>query len=261
MITIKRRLPMMAFFATLLGIAIGFTWWTFASAQADPPIPGGEELETADCLDVASGEFDFVVLETQPVGRTEEWGGKETVTLKYDIRMSGDDFHAVVTHEGDPYFETIAVNGVIYDRDASTNMQWQRADADTVMGDLDVWLVELRRFLGPGNLRPETPASMLCPENLGSVGVVDEEAAQLYREAGVEHFRVEGQAVGAVAKVDGTVAWPGYNTVEDFWVDEDSGLLVQHRNTYTYAGDPPWTGSFKTVVSGVGEPNEITAPI
>ena len=249
---------MVAFFATLLGIAIGFTWWTFASAQADPPIPGGEELETASCEEVVSEDFDFVALSTKPVSYPEEWGGREIITIKFDVQVSGGDFHALVADEGGAQsVELIAVDEVLYKRSDATNQAWQlTADDDPL--DYDVWHNWLSTYLG---VRDLTLVGTLCPKDVGPVGVVDEVAAAAYVATGVEHFRVYEQAVGAVANVDGSNSFAGYDTVKDYWIYEDTELLVKYKSVYTFLGEPRWTGQTDTDISDIGVPNVITAPI
>ncbi len=75
--------------------------------------------------------------------------------------------------------------------------------------------------------------------------------------------KIEEAAVGAtgpVGNTDGMFAFPGYDSTWEYWVDDNSGLLVRTKQSYTHAGDG-WSSETSAVISDVGVPNVIEAPI
>ncbi len=239
-----------------LGAALGAVWWLWYGTDS-PNVSAQAILDNA-CEQIADQQnFDFTSVRTMPVERPEEWGGKSTIVVGSDVRISGEDFHVTYTESGDFMGEAIAVNGVVYIRDDSTNMQWELDEDEDGFNARD-YLTTLLGLLGSDDRDPESPGSTLCTDTIGAVGVVDEEV-----EPGVHHLRIEEDAVGAtgpVGNVDGTFSWPGFDTVQDYWVDADNGLLLKTKVIYTFAGEPEWTGEFTTEISGVGEPNVIEIP-
>ena len=221
-------------------VAGGIAWW-LSSDSDDPPIVSAQDIvENACSRTEGSGSFDIRAIGTTPDQRAE-----------YNIRVSGEDFHMtmIVEENGEVVLnlEFVMVNGIEYGREVGG--EWEN------LGHTDF---DYRGFLYPIPVGGEGNA--ICPE-LGSVARVGEE---MLESASVERFRLaESINLGPIGNVDDLSTADYTNTITlDLWVDS-TGQLVQTESILTVpaVGDQPG-GSIEvlSVISGVGEPNVITAP-
>ena len=154
-----------------------------------------------------------------------------------DIRVSGEDYHLVVNMvepEG-IVSEFIGVGGAFYGRIDS--LEWERLDQS----------FSLSTLYSPHPIKGEF---VVCPNlDWPSLTLVGEEMldGQL-----VEHFRIE-MMQRQVQVIDRTY---------DIWVDSN-GQLVQAQQIMDFEATefyPATRAVFRSTISGVGEPNVISAP-
>ena len=154
-----------------------------------------------------------------------------------DIRVSGEDYHLIVNMvepEG-IVSEFIGVGGAFYGRIGS--LEWERLDQS----------FSLSTLYSPHPIKGEF---VVCPNlDWPSLMLVGEEAldGQL-----VEHFRIE-MMQRQVQVIDRTY---------DIWVDSN-GQLVQAQQIMDFEATefyPATRAVFRSTISGVGEPNVISAP-
>ena len=170
------------------------------------------------------------------------------VHVTYDIRVSGDDYHLVLTaKKGMPSGEAIGKNGISYEREFGGE-----------------WRQSLRYF--PLRLlhlpHPIEGDFIVCP-NLGLAALtrVGEETLGVTQ---VERFRLtEGDPVGPVTNVGAPAsAADPVDRTWDIWVNSN-GELVQTRLIADYVESPDYAAfqvETQSTISGIGEPNVITAP-
>ena len=156
----------------------------------------------------------------------------------YDIRVSGEDYHLkvnMVEPEG-IVGEFIGVGGAFYGRE--DGLEWERLDQS----------FSLSTFYSPHPIKGEF---VVCPNlEWPSLTLVGEEMldGQL-----VEHFRME-VTQREVQVIDRTY---------DIWV-HSNGQLVQAQQIMDFEATefyPATKAVFRSTISGVGEPNVISAPV
>ena len=155
-----------------------------------------------------------------------------------DIRVSGEDYHLkvnMVEPEG-IVGEFIRVGGVFYGRE--DGLEWERLDQS----------FSLSTFYSPHPIKGEF---VVCPNlEWPSLTLVAEE---MIDEQLVEHYRIEIMQ-RQVQVIDRTY---------DIWVDSN-GQLVQAQQIMDFEATefyPATRAVFRSTISGVGEPNVITAPV
>ncbi len=155
----------------------------------------------------------------------------------YDIRVSGEDYHLTVNMiepEG-IVGEFIGIGGAYYGR--TDGLEWEKLDMR----------FPLSRVYSPHPIKGEF---VVCPNlDWPSLTLIGEETLN---EQLVEHFRIEIMQ-HQVQVVDRTY---------DIWVDS-SGQLVQAQQIMDFEATEFYPASravFRSTISGVGEPNVITAP-
>ena len=192
-------------------------------------------METVDSFDVRS------TLTVSNVGSTTP-----DRTARYDVRVSGGDFHMVATLQEFNTVQTIeffGVSGTVYAHEVGSD-EWEVSDEFQL-----------------GDLHPTIPGvDALCPE-LGHTVRVGEE---MLDSTPVEHFRsTASQDIGPVGNVDdpsSSSSPMAFEFVQDLWVDS-TGQLTQTKLVQTVAVDgEKGRAEMLSVISGVGEPNVITAP-
>ena len=145
--------------------------------------------------------------------------------------------------DGDYRQEVISVDGIVYHR--APGEQWKLGDPQPKRK------MNIAHMLSGGvgaaptvKVKSDNP---LCPE-IGPVARVDEE---MVNEIGTDHYRLT--EIGAD---DGLldITW-------DYWVNDD-GQLLKTQQLITLTGNTEaGQVAITTEISGVGEPNTITAPI
>ena len=170
------------------------------------------------------------------------------VDVTYDIRVSGDDYHLVLTaKKGMSSGELISKNGITYAREIGE--EWRQSTQ----------YFPLRLLHLP---HPIEGDFIVCP-NLGLAALtrVGEETLGVTQ---VERFRlIEGEPVGPVTNVGAPAsAADPVDRTWDIWVNSN-GELVQTRLIADYVESPDYAAfqvETQSTISGIGEPNVITAP-
>ena len=224
-------------------------------AGTEPEVPqlSAQDILLAACERTAEPDFDLLM--------TIEGGfDGETATGIYDVQVSRgsgtmyeDDIYMQVT-VGELMGEILYVDGVQYIREPGG--AWTLSDPQSRMSVAGM----LRGYESP--LWKVEMENSLCPE-FGPVATVGEETVS---EVGDDHYRLTATGVGApdgpTGQVDeNTYISPGQDMTWDYWLNEDGQLLkMQQLITQTDNKDAGQV-LITTVVSGVGEPNVIEAPM
>ena len=219
----------------VLGIASFIAWWfLFSRAQVS-----AEELLFTACENTVETDFDFHL----KIHGNRNLGGDSTVSsITYDVQVSGEDLYMYVI-DGDYRLEVISVDGIVYHR--APGEQWKLADPQPKRK------MNIAHMLSGGvgaaptvEVKSDNP---LCPE-IGPVARVDEE---MVSEIGSDHYRLIETGADD-GRLD--ITW-------DYWVN-DGGQLRELQEVVTLA-DNAEAGQvmINTVISGVGEPNVIEAPV
>ena len=198
-----------------------------AATPAPTPAPIPTLRARSKCADAPNRDsYDVAAVSTTP----------DTHWIS-DIRVSGEDYHLIVNMvepEG-IVSEFIGVGGAFYGRIDS--LEWERLDQS----------FSLSTLYSPHPIKGEF---VVCPNlDWPSLTLVGEEMldGQL-----VEHFRIE-MMQRQVQVIDRTY---------DIWVDSN-GQLVQAQQIMDFEATefyPATRAVFRSTISGVGEPNVITAP-
>ena len=235
MTTIKRREVLVPAVLLLVG-ALAAIWWFVAVRDQ-----GADELLYGACQDISAEEsYD---LTTSIVG---PWSFTPEIITTYiaQVRVSGDDYHLTMTHD-DPKnnYEIIVLDDIEYIREREG--QFLRGD------DLPFPLDSrpfMRSLLNIDNT--DGPISLCPPENADIMGQTEHEGIP------VLHLRL-------VKTGDALMNTAFTRQQLDYWVGPE-GRLVKTRQVLTYDVSPEIklsTFEFFATVSGVGEPNVITAPL
>ena len=256
MINVKGRNAVLATLAILVGVAIGLAWWFISSKDSAPPVSA---LFKA-CENTVKTDFDYLLTihGNKYLSPSDLHHSDEIVTGTYDVQISGEDFHMAFS-DGTFSVELMRVDNAVYVKE--DDGAW-RLDPSQDPSKLDP-----TNFLTMGGYTSEGVRSdnPLCPEigAMGPVGSVDEGMAS---EISPGHFQITGTGVGApegpVGQVDeNTYITQGHDVTWDYWLNDD-GQLLKTRELITLTGHPD-AGQVEvtTVISGVGEPNVIKAPI
>ena len=166
----------------------------------------------------------------------------------YDIRVSGEDYHIKLTmlEQDGAVNEFMGVNGVNY---VYGEGQW---------GSLGQYF-PLSAFHSPHPIESEF---VVCPDL--TIGSLTRVGAESLNDQPVDHFRIdEGSDIGPVANIGGAPSQADVvDRTWDIWVDSN-GQLVQTALVADYAKTPDYAAfqvDIQSTISGVGEPNIITAP-
>ena len=196
-------------------------------ASAPTLAPTSMPHARVDCADAPNRDsYDVAAVSTAPGTR---W--------VYDIRVSGEDYHLkvnMIEPEG-IVVEFIGVDGSHYGR--TDSLDWEKLDMR----------FPLSNVYSPHPIKGEL---IVCPNlDWPSLTLIGEETLN---EQLVEHFRIEIMQ-HQIQVVDRTY---------DIWVDS-SGQLVQAQQIMDFEATEFYPASravFRSTISGVGEPNVITAP-
>ena len=211
---------------------------TPASNEESLPSPGDVEA-TRDCArNPNAGSYDVASTAVAP-----------HLHVTYDIRVSGDDYHLVLTaKKGMPSGEAIGKNGISYEREFGG--EWRMSPQ----------YFPLRLLHSP---HPIEGDFVVCPDlGLAALTRVGEETLGATK---TDHFRLtEGSGVGPVTNVGAPAASASGipDRTWDIWVDPN-GELIQTRLIADYGETPDYAAfrvDIQSTISGVGEPNIITAP-
>lgn len=166
----------------------------------------------------------------------------------YDIRVSGEDYHIRLTmlEQDGAVVEFVGVDGVNYVYGES---QW---------GSLDQYY-PLYAFHSPHPIEGEF---LVCPDL--EIGSAIRIGSELLNDQQVNHFRIdEGSDIGSIADIEDIQSTADLvNRTWDIWVDSN-GQLVRTTLVADYAETPDYAAfrlEVQSTISGVGEPNVITAP-
>ena len=228
--------------ALLVALLFWAMWGLVSIGKGQAPQVSAQELLFNACERTAETDFDVLM--------TIHGGFDDTITtVTYDVQVSGEDIYMQVT-VGELMGEILYVDGVRYVREPG-----------------GAWVVEPRGrasvsgMLG-GFESPLESDNSLCPE-IGPGARVGEKTVS---EVGEDHYRLTATGVGApdgpTGRVDeNTYISPGQDMTWDYWLNEDGQLLkMQQLITLTGKTDAGQV-AITTVISGVGEPNTITAPV
>ena len=260
----KNRSSAVLVFIAIAGALVGgaVAWGFFWNQGTHSLASAGELLQDACEQTQAQTEFDIRTEITTPTA-DRATGTFPMRTWILDTRVSGDDFHIVVNLEDEPRGEILGVDGITYEK--MPGGDWFRQDRirlGYVHG-----LVSSRMA---GQSMSGTH-DILCPEGaVARVGEEELDSGDAVRYQILETFGTPGP-VGNVlgdSTPDSEVPMdPGYNAAWDFWVGDD-GLLAQTNQRFTTMSYPElggdavaWSIQYRTVISGVGEPNVIEAPL
>lgn len=208
----------------------GFLWLQTADTSA-------QEIVESSCAQAEAIESHDL---TGPVVGYEN--GVKVIDGMLELRTSGDDFHSITTSSNsDEFAELIQVDGTVYYRD-----------------NLSPW-----RVMSITNIQHSFPYSLdsLCPD-LGPVARVGEETIDSIPVTHFESSKITNY--GILGNVD-DVSSPSELVVTDewdIWID-DTGQMVQFTHTVSSPkthNSPDESSEVTLKISGVGEPNIITAP-
>ena len=211
-------------------------WWAFF--QGDGSEINAQELFESACNQSQADSFDLTVT------RTSSWHDSDEIKQGASevVQISGDDFH-IKLDRGSEYME---VDGKGYYRSPTDPIypKWYLLPYYETW-----WPLQTHPYGGSlSDLCPELgPVANVGRDSVGSVDTQHLEATLTYEDKDLIHVNEEGEEELFDRTL--TVNW-------EFWVD-DGGMLVQtlsERDLQTYS---EWT---LTKISGVGEPNVITAP-
>ena len=224
-----------------------------AGTEPEAPKVSAQDILLATCERTAKTDFDLVMT---MIGNFDG----ETVTEIHDVQVSRgsgtiyeDDIYMYVTIFGESSIEVIYVDEVMYHREQGG--VWTLSDPQSRMSVAGL----LRGYESP--LWEVEMENSLCPE-FGPVAKVGEETV---REVGENHYRLTATGVGApegpTGQVDeNTYISPGQDMTWDYWLNQD-GQLLRMEQVITQTGRYPRQVLITTVVSDVGEPNVIEAPV
>lgn len=239
-------------------VAAMMVWW-FGSRTPVPTVNAQEAIGKA-CEDLAAaGSYDATV---RLAGQNSEYDEYNDTVIVIEANVSGADHQGTLTvTEGEgvgDYAKYVFVDGTYYYRDYTPgqSQQWSTDEGSPLIGVIPF------SFLG---------ANPACPD----VEALTEKEWKAYNALGEEqvdgvttqHFADSGP-LGAVGVVDGSMP---VGTIEHdyrhhFWID-NAGSLVQAKveiltlfQTVEGASPQEVRGEFLISISGVGEPNVITAP-
>lgn len=166
----------------------------------------------------------------------------------YDIRVSGEDYHIRLTmlEQDGTVVEVIGIDGVNY---VYGEGQWESLDQ----------YYPLYAFHSPHPIEGEF---IVCPDL--EIGSVTRVGSELLNDQQVDHFRIdEGSDIGPIANIEDIQSTAQIvDRTWDIWVDSN-GQLVQTALVADYAATayyPETRVTIHSTISGVGEPNAITAP-
>ncbi len=180
-------------------------------------------------------------LSTTHIGKSLTGGGADS-TAEAKIRIAGPDFHyAAQTSDGQPFTtaEAIYLDGVVYGR--VEDGPWEVAH--------DIDSKNLARML---SLQPAADGSWdLCPQ----VTNIEKLGPEMLDGVATTHYKSVSEEFTKAGKDDVYIG-----VTLRYWLNEE-GLLVQFQmDVEHHHGDQAVLNRTTTKVSGVGEPNVITAP-
>lgn len=213
----------------------GLLWWAFFQG-GDSEINAQELFESA-CEQSQAESYDLTIT------RTWSWDDSEEIGQGYTavVQVSGDDFYMIMDGE----FEYMEVGDTAYFR-ATTDPIYPK------------WYLLPYDYRFPLRTHPYGTATDLCPE-LGPVANVGQESvgsANTQRLRATLNYVYEDRSRVNEETGEKELYDLEINNVWDFWVD-DGGMLVQTLKEQEKESLTKWT---LTKVSGVGQPNVITAP-
>ena len=222
--------------STILTVAVlGAGWWFVFS---------GDERPTCETVQT---DYDFVATLT---GHSEATGSfdPKPVNTVMDVRVSGKDIHVDLTDK-DGEAEGIYVDGAFYER--PKDGEWVETEINPEIGGFD-----LKGYLDYRVGYGGSSDNILCPD-IGAAVVVGEETIG---DVSAVHYQLVDTAVGAYGDPH-PQPFPGYDMTWDFWLD-DTGLLLKSQLLQTITGRPEAIrGETTIVISGIGDPNIIEAPL
>ncbi len=217
------------------------------------------------CERTFQGDFDLTSVQTSRPGILPEGVTWASFVAMFDVRVSGEDFHSIVRGlsedgEVEGESETFVVGGSFYQR--SDGGEWSQ-EMRGLIGDP----VRFSRRSLAGLVGLTTPSyASEFQSDVFFCAYVGPDAVMVGEETvdGVTATRYQLVQLAWAAdppRDDGGTADPGLDRTWDYWVDEN-GLLLQTRQEMRLTGNHD-AGEIiiETRISGVGEPNVITAPI
>ena len=175
------------------------------------------------------------------------WGELPIARWTDEIKVSGEDIHMISNRHGGGVREHIVKDGVFYTKPPGGT--WEYPPSDGYGIDYIYSLINTRP-----SYAKETSAHILC----------DREGAD---KARIGHY-VEEMIVGP-EHIIGNLQLPPEQIAEipdtqitwEYWIGED-GKIQKSRQRYATIGREDWRVRETTAeISGVGEPNVITAPV
>ena len=167
-------------------------------------------------------DFDLAVTQVGPVR-----GELPNKTFKYKVEVSGEDFHMVGSEEGKEFGEHIAKDGVHYERDPGDS--WEQVEEGIIGIGYVYGLIDSRPAY------TEIPSEyILCAREGGDATVVGKST--------------EREVVSGL-----DITW-------NYWSSGRGHLYKSHQVVSLVDGEDWEKTEITTEISGVGEPNTITAP-
>ena len=228
------------------------------------------DIQLAACEPTEAWE-DFDMSTTLVTTRLDD-SSPPLTEFNFDIEISGDDFY-IIDSEG--MAEIVGVDGVIYNRQGDG--VWQRSESSIPLAfgieALHYWIDNrpyLTQFESKHLLCVEEPVTEMGIETLDGVRV---KHVQVKTVLGPEFSTGHDPPIAtADAPLFGydpefLAAIPDTDATWDYWIGSD-GIIVKTVQVFEQSdipeekwnNDGEWRDEYTTTISGVGEPNVITAP-
>ena len=232
--------------AFLLGVAVigmaGLVVW-FVSRDA-PPVSAQEVVERACEGTAGFGSYDLI-----STMKIEEDGVPIEGTMTVKVSVEGKDFQAETTYPDGSRREGIRVDDVDYERPHALG---------------DGWAVSKAKFADVTAYLGHLGSSPACPE-LTNVTRKEEEELDGVKVTVYTAIDAAGLDKAALEKMDTSFDGERHAKAHKYWIDGSEMMVQYWEDRYTLS---QYDGSrallrftFTTKISGVGEPNIITAPV
>ena len=236
----RRRAVSIALVAVGTLVSVGVTWWLVTRDSSGI----GTQTVAKDACDKTNTQepFDFRTVVTTPYQEAT-----------YNARVSGEDFHLTATMKSGHVVEAIRVDGRGYSRENGGEWGTENLPSISVLHGL------IHHIRGGNVVCPQLrPEAKVGDEVLGATSTARFRFSQ---SSVIGPVGVLDTGSPPVAVASGDVV---AKSIYELWVDS-TGRLLQTKIVATFkAGDnqpEENRGEMTSIISGVGEPNVITAPV
>lgn len=256
---ISEKRSALALAALAVALAVTAAWWF--SVRAPVPTGSAQEAIGKACEDLtAAGTYDATV---RISGENSKFGEYNNTVIVIETNVSGADHQGTLTvTEGEgvgDYAKYVFVDGTYYYRDYTPGQpqEWSIDEGSPIIGVVPL------SFLGANPICPDVEA--LTDREWAAYNALGEEQVN---GVGAQHF-ADSDPLGPVGAVEGSMPLGTikHDYRHHFWID-NAGSLVQAKVEFltlfqSVEGAPPQEakGDYLFTISGVGEPNVITAPM